>query len=452
MLTERAINVVKTLARGPGGMRRSDLALEAGISGPTLQRAISELRRAGWVGYDFSGGDAAGRMGGALRLTRRAGLVVGVDVGRRHLRVAVADVHGNLLTAPIEPDEPIDVEDSGSALLHVVAKIVVRAVSSAPVDGRPYRLAEVRAVGIGVPSPVDSRGVAVGMFLPQWSGLPLPEILAELLAREAAKKDEELPPELSIKVAKDADLGVLKAWQEHVERQIAGDAEGGGGSCDRAVDASTHDDRRRQDDSLVFVKASTGIDAGLVCQGHLVTGSHGLAGQLGHMSVPETPRDLSTNIGTRIRADRPTERCRRCARPLCLENLASGGAVLGQLERLRDGGGSPSSMEELMRHVRDQRAMTPLSHEVVVAAGTRLGLVLAEAVRVADPSRIVIGGLFALAGEVFMTPLRVAFADAAIGGLSAKIVSVPDDRVKRIELEGAIVLARKHLRFDRTLS
>jgi predicted NBD/HSP70 family sugar kinase len=430
-------------------MRRSDLALEAGISEPTLQRAISELRREGWIGYEFSGRDTAGRRGGPLRLTRRAGLVVGVDVGRRHLRAAVADVHGNLLTQPIEPDEPIDVEDSGSALLHLVAKIVVRAVSSTAGEEAPYRLAEVRAIGVGVPSPVDARGVAVGMFLPQWSGLPLPEVLTELLAREAAERDEGLFPGLSIKVAKDADLGVLKAWQEHVEQQIEGDAELDR-DRERGKHAGQNPSRARADDSLVFVKASTGVDAGLVCQGHLVTGSHGLAGQLGHMSVPHAPHDLSNSIGIRVREDRPTRRCRRCTRPLCLENLASGGAVLDQLERLRGDGDSPGSMEELVTQVRDQTAMTPLSHEAVVAAGTRVGLVLAEAVRVADPTRIVVGGLFALAGEVFMTPLRVAFSDAATGGLSAKIVSVPDAQVKRIELEGAIVLARKHLHFAGT--
>ena len=120
VLSERAINVVETLARGPAGIERPDLARKAGISGPTLQRAISELRKEGWVGPHFSGEDPL-RMEGPLRLTRRAGILVGLDVGRCHARVAVSDLHGNLLTKPVEPQQAVNVERSGTALLEMIS-------------------------------------------------------------------------------------------------------------------------------------------------------------------------------------------------------------------------------------------------------------------------------------------------------------------------------------------
>ena len=200
------------------------------------------------------------------------------------------------------------------------------AALATPIDQEePFRLGEVAWDRRSMPSPVDSRGVPVGMFLREWSGLALPAIMMELISRSASLRDEQLVPELSIRVAKDADLGALKAWQEH-------------------RDASPQD-------SLIFVKASNGIDAGLVCQGHLVTGSHGLAGQLGHMSVPAIPSELLARVGGNVDKNPPSRRCQRCTGRQCLEALASGGAILDQLRDLEDD--NPSSLDELIVRVKE---------------------------------------------------------------------------------------------------
>lgn len=459
MLTERAIAVANVLAETRVGITRADLVKRLDVSPPTLQRALAELRRVGWIGSDFKGGPPSGRMSGPLRLTRKAGLIVAVDVGRLHLRSVVCDLHGAELGSAVEADVRIDVEESGSELLRTVARTVMAALARASSAEEPYRLAEVRAIGVGVPSPVDAQGTIVGLFLPQWSGLPLPSILAGQLSREAEALGDALRPGVQIRIAKDADLGALITWQEHVELRLA-DRRGGsqrrvGGHTAPDEPAAAHAQEAAgsgraenvSQESLVYVKASTRIDAGLICEGQRVVGTHGLAGQLGHIFVPNADGKLVRDISPRIAGDAPTERCPRCGRQTCLENLASGGAILKQLRRLEGGGDVPGSVEDLMMQFPSHR-MLPLHHEAVIAAGARVGLVLADAARLADPTVIVVGGLMALAGDIFMTPLRVAFAGATFGGLEPKLIGVDPARVKRIELEGAIVLARSHLRFS----
>jgi predicted NBD/HSP70 family sugar kinase len=479
--TERANRVAEILATSKEGLTRADLARHLDVSTPTLQRALTELRAEGWLAGEFVDGRVGSRLSGPLRLTRRAGLIVAVDCGRRHMRAQLCDLHGTPLGKDVEPTTQINVEQLGSTQLRTVAELVVAALEFEPAEGdSPYGLAEVRAIGIGVPSPVDARGAVVGMFLPQWSGLPLPAIVAEHLANEARRRGEALHPDLRITVAKDADLGALIMWQELLELRHAqldaerrtrrrrrgvarlGGAAGSEGDHDELDEAAVV-----RQDSVVFVKASTGIDAGLICEGQRVTGAHGLAGQLGHLLVPAAGEELLAGVGRRLREnvpadaggellagvgkrpreDIPAVRCSRCGRSLCLESLASGDAILRQLRRL---GGEheqpPASVEELATQVGSHQ-VTPLQHEAIVASGTRIGLVLAEVARLADPTVIVIGGLLALAGDAFITPLRVAFADAATGGLDPELIAVDPARIKRIELEGAIVLARRNLSF-----
>ena len=64
----------------------------------------------------------------------------------------------------------------------------------------------------------------------------------------------------------------------------------------------------------------------------------------------------------------------------------------------------------------------------------------ADAVRLADPTRIFVGGLLAEAGETVMTPLRIAFAKA-LPDLEPQVLAVEKTRITRLELEGAVAVA-----------
>jgi len=135
--------------------------------------------------------------------------------------------------------------------------------------------------------------------------------------------------------------------------------------------------RLRHDvDDLLFVKASTGIGAGIVSGGRLQRGAYGSAGEIGHIPVPD---GLLCGCGT----------------VGCVETLAGGAALLAQL------GGRAANLPELAAFARagDLEAVAVLRD-----AGRRVGEVIAAAVNVLNPALVVLGG--DLAGKNLIAGVR----------------------------------------------
>ena len=82
----------RLLRRGPAS--QAELVAATGLSRPTVLAALTKLTKRGLVevtpGQDGPA-HAAGRRPHLYRLTARAGLAVGVEIGRRHLNLVVMD-------------------------------------------------------------------------------------------------------------------------------------------------------------------------------------------------------------------------------------------------------------------------------------------------------------------------------------------------------------------------
>jgi predicted NBD/HSP70 family sugar kinase len=185
-------------------------------------------------------GRVGGRPAARVRLTRRAGLAVGLDVGRRHIRVAVADLAHEILT---EHDVRLveDADDAPGPVLDLATDLVERAL--AEVGGAP---ADAVWASLGIPAPVTLDGrIGAPALLPGWADL---DPAAELNARL----------DIPVTVHNDANLGALGEYHWGAAR-----------GCP----------------ALVYVKLATGIGAGIVLGGRLFVGSAGTAGEIGHVSV-----------------------------------------------------------------------------------------------------------------------------------------------------------------------
>jgi len=263
---EAARRVAEVLrGRGPG--TRAELVSVTGLSRPTVGSALSELDRAGLI-LEEPGASAGGRPAGVFRLTRKAGLAIGIDIGRRHLRVAVADLgHTVLADQAMRLDQ--DADDHPHIALHLAVQQVDRVLGEIG-GGRT----EVVGIGLGIPAPVTRQGrIGSPTLLPAWAHL--------VPAEELKRRLDGLP----VRVDNDANLGALA---EHTW--------GAGRDCA----------------DLVYVKIATGIGAGIVLDGRLYRGSAGTAGELGHVTL-----DASGPI------------C-RCGNRGCLELSAGGRALLAQ--------------------------------------------------------------------------------------------------------------------------
>lgn len=233
---------VAAVLRARGPRTRAELIGLTGLSRPTISAALGDLTAAGLLSEETGPptGPTGGRPASVFRLARGAGLAVGVDIGRRHIRVAVADLgHRVLVDYPAELD--LDADDHPHAALDIAARQVDAALASLAA-GR----AEVVGIGLGIPAPVTRAGrIGSPALLPAWADLT-PE--AELTRRLG----------VPVRVDNDANLGALG---EHVWGA-------GQGSSD-----------------LVYVKVATGIGAGIVLDGRIYRGSAGTAGELGHITL-----------------------------------------------------------------------------------------------------------------------------------------------------------------------
>ncbi|EHN10864.1 Putative ROK-family transcriptional regulator [Patulibacter medicamentivorans] len=248
---------------------RADVADRTGLSRATVSALVRDLERDGLVEVvaGTANGTRTGRRPEVLRLTRRAGAVLGVDFGHEHVRVAVGDLAGRTLSTH---QEPVDVDHGMDAALAAARRLADRAIAESGI-----RPTDVIACGAGVPGPVDRLSGRIGstMMLPGWSGTTLAVALEAQLG-------------VPVVVDNDANLGALG-------EQTAGAAVG--------------------IDDVIYVKVSSGVGAGLISGGNVLHGGTGIAGEIGHVAV--VPNGVPCRCGGRG----------------CLETVASAPAVRRQL-------------------------------------------------------------------------------------------------------------------------
>ncbi|GAA1717513.1 ROK family transcriptional regulator [Fodinicola feengrottensis] len=274
-LTGNQARIAQTL-RVLGPSTRAELINATGLSRATVSAVVGELTASGLViepGGTAPAGPSGGRPAAVVQLDRSAGLVVGVDVGRSHLRIAVADLAHTIVAEAAERTVPGE-ESDAAAVLERAAAAIERLLLSCG-----HTLGDVIGVGFGLPAPVVNPAGQIGSpnIFPGWAGLtPTHELGARL--------------GVPVCVENDANLGALSEslW--------------GAGRGHQAV---------------VYVKLGTGIGAGIVFDGQLFRGVTGTAGEIGHLSL-DTNGDIC-----------------RCGNRGCLELVASGAALVTALHPTR---------------------------------------------------------------------------------------------------------------------
>jgi predicted NBD/HSP70 family sugar kinase/biotin operon repressor len=237
---EKVVKALQTL----GVASRADIARWTGLSRSTVSSIVAELHDEGLVVDRQDGGREAagsGRPPALIALDPSAGFALGIDFGKRHLAVALADLSHEVLGE--QRVEMTDDYEAGEGMVRA-AELVELLLDDLEADrGR------VIGVGMGIPGPVQKTGmVGSSAILPGWAGTSPQERMAELL-------------DLPVLVGNDANLGALaeSTW--------------GAG---------------RGSPNVVYLKLATGIGAGIVIGGRLFEGAGGTAGEIGHTTIDET--------------------------------------------------------------------------------------------------------------------------------------------------------------------
>lgn len=142
--------------------------------------------------------------------------------------------------------------------------------------------------------------------------------------------------------------------------------------------------------NLIYVHLSYGVTMGQVVDGAIAQGSHGGAGELGHMSI-----------------DRDGLPC-ECANRGCLMQYVDEKAVLVRARAIL---GPDATLASLLASVaQGSRPCRSLLGDV----GTELGEALVNVCHLLDPDVIIVGGALAAAGEWLVAPVREAISRRAL--------------------------------------
>jgi predicted NBD/HSP70 family sugar kinase len=310
---------------------QTSLARRLGLSPGTVSAVVSDLEYQGLVRVEKTNARQT-----LVRLAPAAGAVVGVELGF-HLASVVArradQQHDEAVTRLVG----IGAAVRDQAWIPAVADAVRDAVSELGED-------EIAAIGLGVPRMVDPHsGMLVPPALPPWRKGDDP---AGMLA--AALRQRRETPRLTVPAVMLDNDANLAAYAEslYVHKDV---------------------------ETLVAIKASTGIGAGIVIAGRIFRGRHGVAGEIGH--TVSDPRGRFCSCGGRG----------------CLETLIGGDALVEQARtvlghRRQE---SPDTLEALVDMAsRGSQACQRVLRE----AGATLGFAIGNLCNILNPDVVVIGG------------------------------------------------------------
>jgi predicted NBD/HSP70 family sugar kinase len=317
---------------------RADLVALTGASRNTVSARVDQLIAANLLEEGGRGGSTGGRPPTLLQFNSGAGCVLAVDLGASSVDVAVTDLSARILATI---GHPIDIADGPRAVLAEVDQLAQKVLAEAGLTP-----ADVCAVGVGVPGPVEfSTGrPSYPPIMPGWHDYPVPSAFARY----------------GCPVYVDNDVNVMALGEL-----------GAAGS----------------EQNLLVVKVGTGIGCGVIVDGRVYRGAQGSAGDIGHIYVAQP--------------DGRTVTC-RCGQDNCLEAIAGGQALL------RDARAIGLPVETVRDLVQLAAQGDGPALQLVRGAGRTIGTVLAALVNFFNPHCIVMTGGVASAGVPLLAGIREA--------------------------------------------
>lgn len=355
------------LLRG-GPATQAELSRLTGLSAATVSNIVKSMQHEGLV--TLTPTTSSGRRAHSVCYVGDSSIAAGIDFGRSHVRVVLANrsyqvVAERQIPLPLGHNATVGIAAAGKLLDELLTE---EGISRATLIG----------AGAGIPGPIDRRTgkVIQGAILPEWVGINLHKRLNSAL-------------DLPVYIENDANLGALAqvTWGAYSSVQ-----------------------------NLVFVKIGTGIGAGLIVNGSLYSGSIGVTGEIGHLTIDESGLIC------------------RCGNRGCLETIASNATMIELLSRDKS---RPITAEDI---VNQAAAGDPTTLRVLEDAGTAVGRALATISNLMSPDVIVIGGPLATLDEVLLSPIRRGFLRHTVPIVGENTILATSSLGPRSEALGAVSL------------
>ncbi|HEY3608846.1 MAG TPA: ROK family transcriptional regulator [Pseudonocardiaceae bacterium] len=222
--------------RSHGPDTRPNIARGTGLSKPTVGQALLDLAQHGLVRTVGRTPRGPGRAAVVYEANPAAGHVLGIDIGRELIRVAIADLAGDVVTKLDEHNRA----RTADALVRTVRRSAEHAL-----DQAGLRRDDLVATVVGSPGVLNQRSRSFGHVpnLPGWE-------------RRGLLDDLETALGPGLLVENDANLAAIGEYR-------TGAAQGVG--------------------TFVCLTVGTGIGMGIVVDGTLFRGANGAAGEVGYL-------------------------------------------------------------------------------------------------------------------------------------------------------------------------
>jgi predicted NBD/HSP70 family sugar kinase len=332
----RLTNLVAALQclSGSGRMSRAELARRLNLNRSSSGQILSELTDSGLV-REVEGimppseglTRSAGRPGILLELIPDAAFFVGIEIGVEHISAVIIDLTGKAR------DHSRVAFDAAA----VGAEESVRRAFDLVFEGMGVEIMKhCQGVGISAPMHIRPDGIVSLAPLIGWRNIRLIEIAAAAM-----------PLRVPIMIENDANAFAIGDSYKHSQSGIT-----------------------------LFLLMETGVGGGILIDGKLFRGAHGLSGEIGHMQVPGSGG-------------------------ITLQELIGREALIKRYQC--DASNPNADLQDFLNAVRDRE---PIAVIIAEDWARHLGVALYQACRLIDPERIVLGG--SVAALYQLTAARVA--------------------------------------------
>lgn len=346
-----------------------------GLSRSTMTQRLEQLLAHRLIVEVGAGAARRGRPPFTFAFNPQAGVILSAGMGATHGRLGLTDLAGELIA---ELSADIDMAQSPDDVMTWVEQRFKELLRDGGRD-----TADLVAVGIGVPAPVEyARGTTVNPpLMPGWDGYSI---------------TDRLRATFPVPILVDNDVNSM-AWGEHARHL-------------------------RDISHMIFIKVGHGIGLGIVAGGSIQRGADGAAGDIGHLPV----------------AAAEGVRC-ECGNTGCLEAVASGRAMA---RRLREHGATAHGSRDVVALAcsGDVRASA-----LIRDSGRLIGEALVSAVNLLNPRVIVIGGDIARADHLLLAGVREVIYKRSLPLATRHLRIVPSKLDDRAGVVGAAMLAIEHV-------
>lgn len=364
----------------------AELSKELNASIPTITRLVGELIEDGFLEDLGKMGTSGGRRPSIYGLNPSAGYIVGTDVRRNHISVAIINFKGNIIDC--REDIPFSLRSTEESFRELCG-FLTDYLGKMGIDS-----GQVLAYGINLSGRVNrNTGYSFSYFIGE--DKPLSTTLEEMLGAPVFIENDSR----------------AMAYGEYICGEYS------------------------KEKDMLFINVSWGLGMGVIIDGKLFYGKSGFSGEVGHFPMLDNGQICHCGKVGCLETGASGSALYR----IVIEKLKEGKAsVLSE----KFNNGEEITLDDILDALKEEDV---LAIEAVEEIGSTLGRAIAGLINIFNPGSVTIGGWLSVAEEYLLLPVRTAINRHSLNIVNKDSVIRFSKLGKKAGPIGACMLSRSRL-------